>query len=115
MLDASSVQVAQTGISGDDFVVQIQSVVGHTYQLQFTDSLPASWTDTGADKAAPVACWYLPIPLVRRISPDGSTKSASAPRDVGFFSLNASLTLVIAGHRVLPPFGSPVPPTQFTC
>jgi adhesin HecA-like repeat protein len=45
VLTASSVKISQVSKSGQDFVVQIPSVTGHTYQLQYTTSLtPANWT-----------------------------------------------------------------------
>ncbi|HVM60467.1 MAG TPA: glycosyl hydrolase family 28 protein [Verrucomicrobiae bacterium] len=51
ILTASSVVVSQTSRSGQDFVVQIPSVTGHTYQLQYTTSLaPVTWTNTGASQ-----------------------------------------------------------------
>jgi len=51
VLTASSVKVSQVSRSGQDFVVQVPSVPGHTYQLQFTSSLsPANWTNTGASQ-----------------------------------------------------------------
>ena len=49
VLEASSVKISQTSVSGHDFVAQIPSVAGHTYQLQFSPSLkPANWMNTGA-------------------------------------------------------------------
>jgi len=51
-LTASSVHVSQVSPSGQDFTVQIPSVPGHTYQLQYTTSLtPANWTDTAAPQS----------------------------------------------------------------
>jgi len=45
---ASSVLIGQASVSGQDVLIQIPSVVGHTYGLQYTISLaPASWADTG--------------------------------------------------------------------
>jgi uncharacterized repeat protein (TIGR03803 family) len=45
VLTASSVKISQVSKSGQDFVVQMPSVTGHTYQLQYTTSLtPANWT-----------------------------------------------------------------------
>ena len=47
ILDASSVRISHATTSGLDFDVQIPSVIGHTYQLQFTTSLtPTNWTNT---------------------------------------------------------------------
>jgi len=52
VLDASSVKVSQVSQSGQDFVVQIPSVTGHTYQLQFRTSLtPTNWTSTAAPQS----------------------------------------------------------------
>ncbi|HXI84802.1 MAG TPA: hypothetical protein VNL17_12020 [Verrucomicrobiae bacterium] len=52
VLDASSVQVAQTFVSGNDFVVQILSVMGHTYQMQVTPSLaPTNWLAMGGSQS----------------------------------------------------------------
>ena len=52
VLDASSVKISQASKSGQDFVVQILSVTGHTYQLQFTPSLtPTNWTNTGTSQS----------------------------------------------------------------
>jgi hypothetical protein len=49
VLTASSVEVSQVNPSGQDFVVQVPSVAGHTYQLQYTTSLnPTNWMDTAA-------------------------------------------------------------------
>jgi hypothetical protein len=49
ILDSNTVIVAQTSISSDDVIVQIQSVVGHGYQLQISPSLePPAWTDAYA-------------------------------------------------------------------
>jgi hypothetical protein len=48
VLTASGVKVSKVSPSGQDFVVQVPSVTGHTYQLQYTTSLtPATWTNTG--------------------------------------------------------------------
>jgi len=48
LLDSTSVSISQTSQSGEDFVVQIPSVIGHTYQLQYTGSLTATnWNNTG--------------------------------------------------------------------
>jgi T5SS/PEP-CTERM-associated repeat protein len=48
ILDASSVKISQVTASGENFVAQIPSTAGHTYQLQFTPSLtPTNWTNTG--------------------------------------------------------------------
>jgi len=38
-------------VSGLDVVIRIQSVVGHTYQLQVANSLPAAWADTGVPQS----------------------------------------------------------------
>jgi hypothetical protein len=52
VLDASSVKVSQVSRSGQDFAVQVPSVNGHTYQLQFATSLiPANWSDTAAPQS----------------------------------------------------------------
>jgi len=52
VLDASSVRISQASKTALDFVIRIPSVVGHTYQLQFTTSLtPANWTNTGASQS----------------------------------------------------------------
>ncbi len=49
VLDASNVRVSGVSLSGDDLVVSISSVVGHTYQLQVSLSAsPTSWSDTGS-------------------------------------------------------------------
>jgi len=49
---ASSVLIGQASVSGQDVLIQIPSVVGHTYGLQYTTSLaPASWADTGPTQA----------------------------------------------------------------
>jgi T5SS/PEP-CTERM-associated repeat protein len=46
VLDSNSVVVAQISDSSNDIVAQIQSVSGHTYQLQVRDALDAStWSD----------------------------------------------------------------------
>jgi hypothetical protein len=51
VLNASSVKISQASRSGQDFVVQVPSVTGHTYQLQFTTSLtPTNWTNAGASQ-----------------------------------------------------------------
>jgi hypothetical protein len=51
VLDSKSVRISQASKAAQDFVVQIPSVAGHTYQLQFTTSLaPANWTNTGASQ-----------------------------------------------------------------
>jgi len=47
--DARGVKISQVNKSGQDFIVQIPSVTGHTYQLQYTTTLtPTNWTNTGA-------------------------------------------------------------------
>jgi len=52
VLDASSVHVSSVSLSGNDLVLSIPSVVGHTYQLEVSLSAsPASWSDTGAAQA----------------------------------------------------------------
>jgi T5SS/PEP-CTERM-associated repeat protein len=49
VLDATNVKVSGLSASGLDFVVQIPSVNGHTYQLQYSTSLaPANWMNTVA-------------------------------------------------------------------
>jgi len=46
------VKISQASKSGQDFIVQIPSVTGHTYQLQYTTTLtPANWTNTGAPQS----------------------------------------------------------------
>jgi hypothetical protein len=52
VFDAASVKVSQVSISGQDFVVQLPSVSGHSYQLQATPSLASpDWQDIGASQA----------------------------------------------------------------
>jgi hypothetical protein len=52
VLTATSVKISQVSMSGQDMVIQIPSVTGHTYQLQYTTSLtPANWTNTGAPQS----------------------------------------------------------------
>ena len=52
ILDASSVVISQTSVSGNDVIVKIQSVAGHTYQMQITPSLsPPTWADSGPAQA----------------------------------------------------------------
>jgi T5SS/PEP-CTERM-associated repeat protein len=52
VLDAGSVKISQVSKSGQDFIVQIPSITGHTYQLQFTKSLsPPNWMNTGASQS----------------------------------------------------------------
>lgn len=52
VFDANSVKISQAGMSSQDFVLQIPSVSGHTYQLQVSPSLTApDWKDTGASQA----------------------------------------------------------------
>ena len=52
VLTATSVQISKVSISGQDVVIQVPSVTGHTYQLQYTTSLtPANWTNTGAPQS----------------------------------------------------------------
>jgi T5SS/PEP-CTERM-associated repeat protein len=52
VLDASSVKISQVRKSGQDFIVQIPSITGHTYQLQFSPSMmPTNWTNTGASQS----------------------------------------------------------------
>ncbi|HVM60466.1 MAG TPA: hypothetical protein VMV72_06310 [Verrucomicrobiae bacterium] len=51
ILTAANVAISQLNPSGQDFVVQIASLTGHTYQLQYATSLaPATWTNTGASQ-----------------------------------------------------------------
>jgi autotransporter-associated beta strand protein len=51
VLDSTSVRVLQSAVFGSDFLAQILSVVGHTYQLQRSASLsPASWSDIGTSQ-----------------------------------------------------------------
>jgi formylmethanofuran dehydrogenase subunit C len=55
-LDASSVRVSNVSLSGDDLVLSIASVVGHTYQLEVSPSMSAtSWSDTGPAQTGPGA------------------------------------------------------------
>jgi T5SS/PEP-CTERM-associated repeat protein len=52
VLDASSVKISEATTSGQDFDVQVPSVIGHTYQLQFTPSLtPTNWTNIGTTQS----------------------------------------------------------------
>ena len=52
ILNAASVVIAQANVSGQDFVVEVPSVSGHTYQLQYTVSLsPTNWLDTASPQA----------------------------------------------------------------
>ncbi|MGA2140672.1 MAG: hypothetical protein ABSH14_17610, partial [Verrucomicrobiia bacterium] len=52
VLTASSVKISQMSKSGQGMVIQIPSVTGHTYQLQYTTSLtPPTWTPTGASQS----------------------------------------------------------------
>jgi T5SS/PEP-CTERM-associated repeat protein len=52
ILTPANVAISQASPSGQDFVVQVPSVTGHTYQLQYTTSLaPATWTNTGAPQS----------------------------------------------------------------
>ena len=52
VLDAKSVRISQVSRSAQDFVIRIPSVLGHTYQLQYTASLtPANWTNIGLSQA----------------------------------------------------------------
>ena len=52
VLTASSVKISQASKSGPDMVIQIPSVTGHTYQLQYTTSLtPANWTPTALSQS----------------------------------------------------------------
>ena len=52
VLDASSVRVSNTVLSGNDVNIRISSVVGHTYQLQIISSLASpSWTNASASQA----------------------------------------------------------------
>jgi hypothetical protein len=45
VLTASGVKISQVSKSSPDMLIQIPSVTGHTYQLQYTTSLtPANWT-----------------------------------------------------------------------
>jgi autotransporter-associated beta strand protein len=51
VLDSTSVRVLQSSVLGQDFLAQILSAVGHTYQLQRSASLsPASWSDIGTSQ-----------------------------------------------------------------
>jgi hypothetical protein len=52
LLTGSGVVVAQANVSGQDFVVQVPSVTGHTYQMQYSVSLPAiNWVNTGSTQS----------------------------------------------------------------
>jgi T5SS/PEP-CTERM-associated repeat protein len=52
LLSASSVLITQASVSGQDVQIQIPSITGHTYRLQYTTSLtPQNWSDTGVPKA----------------------------------------------------------------
>jgi T5SS/PEP-CTERM-associated repeat protein len=52
VLTASSVGIGAITTSGQDITIQIPSVTGHTYQLQYTTLLmPTNWTDTGASQS----------------------------------------------------------------
>jgi len=52
VLDSTSVRVLQSAVVGQDFLAQILSVFGHTYQLQRSASLsPASWSDIGLSQS----------------------------------------------------------------
>jgi len=45
------VKISQVSKSGQNMIVQIPSVVGHTYQLQFTPSMkPTNWSNTGSSQ-----------------------------------------------------------------
>jgi len=69
ILDASSVKISQATASGLDFDVQVPSVNGHTYQLQFTTSLtPTNWTNTGSSQPGTGGVLTL-------IDPGGATNS----------------------------------------
>ena len=51
VLTASSVIIGQVSRSGQNMLIQVPSVTGHTYQLEYTTSLtPAAWTNTGASQ-----------------------------------------------------------------
>jgi hypothetical protein len=52
VLTASSVKVSQESRSGQDIVIQIPSVSGHTYQLQISVSLTSpNWAKSGASQS----------------------------------------------------------------
>jgi T5SS/PEP-CTERM-associated repeat protein len=52
ILTAANVEISQASPTGQNFVVHIPSVTGHTYQLQYTTSLrPANWTASGAPQS----------------------------------------------------------------
>ncbi len=52
VLTSANVKISQVAPSGQNFVVKIQSVTGHTYRLQYTASmLSPTWTDTGASQS----------------------------------------------------------------
>ena len=47
VLDSNGVRLANAALSGNDMIVQIGSVMGHSYQLQTTPSLsPPAWTNS---------------------------------------------------------------------
>jgi fibronectin-binding autotransporter adhesin len=52
VLDASNVKISQASKSGQDLIVQVSSVTGHTYQLQFSPSMmPTNWASTGSPQS----------------------------------------------------------------
>jgi len=52
VLTASDVRVAQCSPIGNDIVIRLASVMGHTYQLQITDTItPPAWTNAGPSQA----------------------------------------------------------------
>jgi T5SS/PEP-CTERM-associated repeat protein len=52
VLDASSVQISNIGISGNDVTIQIPSLLGHTYQLQISPTMESpTWTNCYASQA----------------------------------------------------------------
>jgi T5SS/PEP-CTERM-associated repeat protein len=71
VLDASSVKISQATEFGLDFIVQVPSAGGHTYQLQYTTSLtPTNWTSTGASQSGTGG-------LLTFTDPSGATNSPS--------------------------------------
>jgi len=52
VLNSKSPAISQASKSGQDFLVQIPSVVGHTYRLQYTVSLtPTNWINTASPQS----------------------------------------------------------------
>jgi fibronectin-binding autotransporter adhesin len=52
ILTAAGVAISLVSPSGQNFTVQVQSLAGHTYQLQYSASMVSpTWTNTGAPQA----------------------------------------------------------------